>query len=60
MHKGAVTRETPGHVFSLGVGDAVTFSGDVAHSYTNAGKTTARFSLAVFEPGVGATPVEGA
>jgi transcriptional regulator with XRE-family HTH domain len=38
---------------TLRAGDAITFSGDVAHSYTNAGRGTARFSLAVFEPGVG-------
>ena len=33
-------------------GDAVAFTGDVAHSYTNPGTQQARFSLAVFEPGV--------
>lgn len=60
VHKGAVTLEAGGQVFSLGVGDAVTFAGDVAHAYANAGKTAARFSLAVFEPGVGATAIEGA
>jgi hypothetical protein len=31
----------------------VTFPGDVAHSYANPGTEPARFSLAVFEPGVG-------
>lgn len=39
---------------TLSVGDAVTFPGDVEHSYANAGRGTVRFSLAVFEPGVGA------
>jgi hypothetical protein len=38
---------------TLGVGDAVAFRGDVDHGYTNPGKKPARFSLAVFEPGVG-------
>ncbi len=37
----------------LGVGDAVSFLGDVAHAYANKGKRPARFSLAVYEPGVG-------
>jgi transcriptional regulator with XRE-family HTH domain len=43
-----------GHPVTLEVGDAVTFTGDVAHAYANTGSTAARFSLAVFEPGVGA------
>ena len=38
---------------TMRVGDALTFGGDVAHSYANAGSGTARFALAVFEPGVG-------
>lgn len=42
------------HGVSLDIGDAITFFGDVAHVYANAGSTLARFSLAVFEPGVGA------
>jgi transcriptional regulator with XRE-family HTH domain len=39
----------------LGVGDSVTFAGDVAHGYAApAGATTpARFALTVFQPGVG-------
>lgn len=40
---------------TLETGDALTFPGDVAHSYENPHTTTARFSLTVFEPGVGAT-----
>src|SRR6476646_7105301 len=39
---------------TLDAGDAVAFPGDVAHSYANPGTQPARFSLAVFEPGVGA------
>ena len=38
---------------TLEAGDAVAFPGDVAHSYANPGTQQARFSLAVFEPGVG-------
>lgn len=39
----------------LEVGDAVAFPGDVPHVYANAGSEPARFSLAVFEPGVGSS-----
>lgn len=42
-----------GQAFTLEAGDAISFSSDVAHSYANAGAQPARFSLAVFEPGVG-------
>jgi transcriptional regulator with XRE-family HTH domain len=38
---------------TLSAGDAVAFPGDVAHAYANPGPQPARFSLAVFEPGVG-------
>lgn len=38
---------------TLTVGDAVAFPSDVVHSYTNPGSQPARFSLVVFEPGVG-------
>jgi quercetin dioxygenase-like cupin family protein len=37
----------------LEAGDAVAFPGDVPHSYANHGRSPARFSLAVFKPGVG-------
>jgi quercetin dioxygenase-like cupin family protein len=43
-----------GNPVLLEPGDAVTFAGDIAHAYANLGQTPARFSLAVFEPGVGA------
>lgn len=39
---------------TLDAGDAIAFPGDVAHAYTNPGPQSARFSLVVFEPGVGA------
>ena len=40
----------------LEVDDAISFAGDVPHSYANAGAGPARFTLTVFEPGVGAGP----
>ena len=51
---GSVTVEVGGQSVILEVGDAVSFPGDVAHYYANPGTVQARFSLAVFEPGVGA------
>ena len=41
---------------TLAAGDAVVFPGDVVHTYANPHTRPARFSLAVFEPGVGAGP----
>jgi quercetin dioxygenase-like cupin family protein len=38
---------------TLDAGDAASFPSDVPHAYANAGTQPARFSLAVFEPGVG-------
>ena len=46
-----------GETSELGTGDAATFPGDVAHGYGSPGG--ARFSLAVFEPGVGPAPRQG-
>ena len=61
---GAVTLEVGDRTLVLETGDAVAFPGDVAHSYANPGAGPARFSLTVFEPGVGAgrsaaAPTEG-
>ena len=56
VHLGEVTVEVGEQSVSLDGGDAVSFPGDVAHSYVNAGTGPARFSLAVFEPGVGSRP----
>jgi transcriptional regulator with XRE-family HTH domain len=39
---------------TLEEGDAVSFPGNLEHSYANTGGQPVRFSLAVFEPGVGA------
>lgn len=38
----------------LAVGDALQFRGDLKHAYANPGTKPARFSLAVFQPGVSA------
>jgi transcriptional regulator with XRE-family HTH domain len=55
VREGSVTVEVEDHSAVLEEGDAVAFPGDAPHSYANAGASTARFSLAVFEPGVGST-----
>ena len=54
VQQGTITIEVAGQPVTLDAGDAVAFPGDVAHSYANPGTQRARFSLAVFEPGVGA------
>jgi len=53
VQQGTVTVEIADQPVTLKAGDAVAFGGDVAHSYANPGMQPARFSLAVFEPGVG-------
>lgn len=53
VQEGTVTVQAAGQPVVLEPGDAVAFPGDVPHSYANPGKSPARFSLAVFEPGVG-------
>jgi transcriptional regulator with XRE-family HTH domain len=53
VRQGTMTVEVEDQSVTLGPGDAIVFSGDVAHCYTNPRKRPARFSLAVFEPGVG-------
>ncbi|MDA8318532.1 MAG: XRE family transcriptional regulator [Actinomycetota bacterium] len=53
---GAITVEVADQVVRLDTGDAAAFPGDVPHSYANLRDEPARFSLAVFEPGVGARP----
>jgi transcriptional regulator with XRE-family HTH domain len=51
--EGTITVEVADQSIILHAGDAVAFPGDVAHSYASPGTQRARFSLAVFEPGVG-------
>lgn len=53
VRQGTVRLDVAGQLVTLDSGDAVAFPGDVAHSYANPRKRPARFSLAVFEPGVG-------
>lgn len=52
---GSVVISVATQTVSLDAGDAATFRGDLPHSYANDGPDPARFSLAVFEPGVGTT-----
>jgi quercetin dioxygenase-like cupin family protein len=53
VQQGSITLGVGDQSVTVDVGDAVAFPGDVAHSYRNPGTQPARFSLAVFEPGVG-------
>lgn len=50
---GRIEVDVDGNVSDLRAGDALRFPGDVGHSYANVDHQPARFSLAVFEPGVG-------
>lgn len=59
LQKGTLILDVADHAVTLRVGDAVAFPGDVKHSYSNPGKQAARFSLAVFEPGVGSSSSRG-
>ena len=52
VQRGTVRLEVAGEPVTLAAGDAATFPGDVAHGYANPGSEPARFSLAVFVPGV--------
>lgn len=56
VQTGTVIVEIADERLVLEAGDAVTFSGDVKHSYSNTADVAARFVLAVFEPAVGAKP----
>jgi quercetin dioxygenase-like cupin family protein len=53
VQQGTISIDVAGQQVGLDALDAVTFPGDVAHSYANTGTQSARFSLAVFEPAVG-------
>jgi transcriptional regulator with XRE-family HTH domain len=58
---GTITFTVAGEPVTLSAGDAMAFGGDVEHSYANDGPQPARFSLTVFEPGVGSgAPTEAA
>ena len=53
VQQGTITVQVSDESITLATGDALAFAGDVAHSYANRGAQRARFSLGVFEPGVG-------
>lgn len=54
VQAGALVVEVAGESVRLRRGDALSFAGDVPHAYANESGKPARFTLAVFEPGVGA------
>jgi transcriptional regulator with XRE-family HTH domain len=54
VREGAVAVTVGDHTEVLEVDDAISFASDVPHAYANEGSGPARFSLTVFEPGVGA------
>lgn len=58
--KGSMIVEAGDEAHELAVGDALSFFGDVPHSYTNPHEAPARFSLCVYEPGVGRQHRNGA
>lgn len=53
VQQGSMTVEIAGEPVALEAGDAVSFPGDVAHAFANSSGQPARYTLAVFEPGVG-------
>lgn len=53
VQQGTIVLEVAEQSITLETGDAVSFPGDVVHAYANPGAEPARFSLTVFEPGVG-------
>ncbi|SDP55596.1 Cupin domain-containing protein [Pedococcus dokdonensis] len=55
VRTGTVTLVVGDQTYTLTEGDAASFPGDVDHAYANDTTSEARFSLAVFEPGVGST-----
>lgn len=54
VQEGTVTVEADGDRYDLAPGDALSFHGDAPHAYINSTDASTRFSLTVFEPGVGA------
>lgn len=57
VREGSVTVQVADQMEVLTVDDAMSFASDVTHSYANNGDEPARFSLTVFEPGVGAAVI---
>ena len=56
VQEGSLTVAVGEQSVVLGNGDALSFAGELEHSYANEGERRVRFCLAVFEPGVGAAP----
>lgn len=56
MQEGRLAVEVSGQCVELATGDALALPGDAPHAYVHAGIGPARFSLAVFQPGVGTSP----
>jgi transcriptional regulator with XRE-family HTH domain len=54
IHSGTMLVTVAVETITLDAGDSIVFPGDRPHSYANAGALPARYSLVVFEPGVGA------
>ncbi len=54
VREGTLTVEFDGDRYDLEPGDALSFYGDATHAYVNSTDAPTRFSLTVFEPGVGA------
>jgi len=52
VQQGTITVQVADRSTTLGAGDALAFPGDLVHSYANVHTESARFCLAVFEPGV--------
>jgi transcriptional regulator with XRE-family HTH domain len=59
VQEGSITIEVGDQSVPLDAGDALAFAGDVPHAYANPGTRPARFSLAVFEPGVASASTSG-
>lgn len=53
VQRGTIMVTVADQTFTLDAGDAMSFASDVTHSYANPTSLPARFSLAVFQPGVG-------
>lgn len=51
VQEGSVSLDVDGQRHALATGDAITFPGDLPHSYANPHSAHARFTLTVFEPG---------
>ena len=57
---GTLEMRVDGQTVTLTSGDALSFPGDVDHVHTNPGDTPTRFTLSVFEPGVGVSSARSA